>query len=50
MAICTYHLHDDPVAIPAVIHQIRPDYRIDAKDVEITELGRFTTKVLFFSR
>jgi FkbM family methyltransferase len=28
MAICVYHMKDDPVEIPAVIGQIRQDYRL----------------------
>lgn len=47
MAICTYHLIDDAVAIPTVVKNILPDYQIQAKDIEIG-WSRFTPKVMFF--
>ena len=47
MAICTYHLPDDPVVIPALVKEAQPAYRIHAKDIEAF-LGKITTKVLFF--
>jgi len=47
MAICTYHLPDDPVVIPATASGFVPDYTVHAKDIGFTE-GRFTPKVLFF--
>jgi len=47
MAIGSYHLHDDPAAIPAVVRQAQPRYRIAAKDFEVGSHG-WITKVLFF--
>ncbi len=47
MAICSYHLADDPVAIPAVAQKAQPAYRIHAKDYEPGP-HRMITKVLFF--
>ncbi|MBZ5513481.1 MAG: FkbM family methyltransferase [Acidobacteriia bacterium] len=47
MAICVYHLRDDPQVIPRVVAQAQPSYRIVAKDVERS--GRWVRpKVLFF--
>jgi FkbM family methyltransferase len=47
MAICTYHLPDDPVVVPATASGFVPDYTVHAKDIEFYE-GRITPKVLFF--
>ena len=47
MAICVYHLADDPAVIPRVVEKERTGYRIHAKDIE-TGVGRVTPKVLFF--
>ncbi len=47
MAISSYHLHDDPAAIPAVVAPLQPAYRIHAKDFEDGP-HRLITKVLFF--
>lgn len=47
MAICTYHLEDDPIVIPTTVLSLQPGYQIRAKDVEFIPRG-LTTKVLFF--
>ena len=47
MAICVYHLPDDPQVIPRVVAQAQPSYRIIAKDVETAE-RRVRPKVFFF--
>ena len=47
MAISSYHLHDDPDAIPAVVRKAQPAYQIHAKDYEPGP-HRMITKVLFF--
>jgi FkbM family methyltransferase len=47
MAISSYHLRDDPAAIPAVVRQAQPRYHIAAKDFEVAGHG-WITKVLFF--
>ncbi|MBI3695811.1 MAG: FkbM family methyltransferase, partial [Acidobacteria bacterium] len=47
MAISSYHLHDDPDAIPAVVRTAQPAYQIHAKDYEPGP-HRMITKVLFF--
>ena len=51
MAICTYHMRDDVIAIPTVTKEAYPGYQIHAKDIEAmrTSSGvEFRTKVLFF--
>jgi FkbM family methyltransferase len=47
LAICTYHLPDDTVAVPAVVRKANPSYLIHAKDAE-NQLARYVTKVMFF--
>lgn len=47
MAISSYHLRDDPSAIPAVVARLQPAYQIHAKDFE-EGARRLITKVLFF--
>jgi FkbM family methyltransferase len=47
MVLCTYHVEDDPTAIPSVVKNIEPGYRIHAKDMERAESGMIP-KVLFF--
>ena len=47
MAISSYHMHDDPAAISAVVSKARPGYKIHAKDYEDGP-RRLITKVLFF--
>ncbi len=47
MAICTYHVDDDPGVIPAIVKEIESSYRIHAKDIEVIE-GKVRTKTLFF--
>ena len=47
MAICSYHLEDDPVRLPEIAKRTYSGYRIHAKDFEII-LGRLQPKVLFF--
>jgi FkbM family methyltransferase len=46
MAICVYHLRDDPTVIPAVVRSAQPAYRIESKDLETDVWIR--PKVLFF--
>ena len=48
MAICVYHLPDDPTIIPALVKRAQPDYRIHAKDIDTTG-AKVRTKVLFFN-
>jgi len=47
MAISSYHMWDDPQAIPAVVRGAQPAYLIHAKDFERGP-WRLITKVLFF--
>ena len=48
MAICTYHMHDDPVAVPQVPLKIHSDYRVHAKELDVNwEDTR--PKILFFN-
>ena len=47
MAICSYHLGDDPTVIPAVVATAQPAYQVHAKAFD-TNWRRFITKVLFF--
>jgi FkbM family methyltransferase len=47
MAVCSYHLHDDPEVIPKVVRDIEPSYAITAKDVESIDRW-IRPKVLFF--
>ena len=48
MAICTYHMHDDPVAVPEVTLKIQSDYRVHAKELDVNwEDTR--PKILFFN-
>ncbi len=47
MAICVYHLPDDPKVIPQVVAQAQPAYRIMCKDVESAE-RQVRPKVFFF--
>lgn len=47
MAICAYHLEDDPLVLPAIVKKAQPSYQLHAKDVEFI-YNRVTTKVLFF--
>ena len=46
MAICTYHLPDDPDVIPRVVLEARPDYAIHVKDLALH--ARVRPKVMFF--
>lgn len=49
MAICSYHLADDPVVLPVIVLKAQPTYRIHATDVEESPVGRgLIPKVLFF--
>ena len=47
LAICTYHRPDDPAVIPAVIGEVRNDYRMHAKDF-VLHWGSVGPKVLLF--
>ena len=48
MAICTYHMVDDSIAVPEVALRLRPDYRIHAKQLAVG-WDRPNPKVLFFN-
>ena len=48
MAICTYHMYDDPVAVPEVTLNIQSDYRIHAKELDINHEDT-RPKILFFN-
>ncbi len=48
MAICTYHLVDDPTAVPEVALGLQPDYRIHARQMDVNQ-GKPNPKVLFFN-
>ena len=48
MAICSYHIDDDPGVIPAIVKEIESSYRIHAKNIEVIE-GKVQTKILFFN-
>lgn len=47
MAICTYHLDDDPTVIPSIVRGIEPSYSIHAKDAEFVR-RTMVVKVMFF--
>jgi FkbM family methyltransferase len=47
MAISSYHMRDDPEAIPAVVRSVQTGYKISGKDYEDGP-RRLITKVLFF--
>ena len=47
LAICAYHLEDDPRVIPATVRAINSNYEMHVKDVDIIGT-RVTPKVLFF--
>ena len=48
MAICTYHMIDDPVVVPEVALNIQPDYRVHAKELEVNHIDT-RPKILFFN-
>ena len=48
MAICTYHMEDDPVAVPRVALSLTPDYQVHAKELEVNR-NSTRPKVLFFN-
>lgn len=48
MALCTYHMVDDPVAVPEATLKIQSDYRVHAKELDVNwEDTR--PKILFFN-
>ena len=47
LAICTYHLPDDPVVIPKIIAEARSDYHMHAKDL-FFHWGPVSPKLIFF--
>ncbi|MBV8845606.1 MAG: FkbM family methyltransferase [Bryobacterales bacterium] len=51
MAICTYHLRDDPKAIPAVVEAIGAGYKMQCGACSITTIsgGHFRPAVMFFN-
>ena len=48
MAICTYHMEDDPVAVPEVALNIQPDYSVHAKELDVNHEDT-RPKILFFN-
>lgn len=48
MAVCTYHMDDDPVAIPEVALGLHSDYKIHAKEMDVNWKDT-RPKVLFFN-
>ena len=48
MAVCTYHMDDDPVVIPEVALALHADYRIHAKEMDVNWKDT-RPKVLFFN-
>jgi hypothetical protein len=46
MALCIYHLKDDPRAIPALVKQINPAYRV--KQTCLCAADRVQPEVAFF--
>ncbi len=48
MAICTYHLADDPTAVPKVALGLQPDYRIHARQMDVNQ-GKPNPKMLVFN-
>lgn len=51
MAICTYHLRDDPEVIPAVVEGFNAGYRMQCGASSITRVGHggFAPSVMFFN-
>jgi FkbM family methyltransferase len=51
MAICTYHLADDPTAVPAVVESFGAGYRRQCGACSITSIsgGHFRPSVMFFN-
>ena len=51
MAICTYHLPDDPKVIPAVVESVGAGYRMQCGACTITNIsrGHFRPAVMFFN-
>ena len=48
MALCTYHMVDNPVAVPQATLKIQSDYRVHAKELDVNwEDAR--PKILFFN-
>ena len=48
MAICTYHLPDDPLVIPRLVMNTRSDYLAHVKDLDLHG-DRVSPKVVFFN-
>ena len=48
MAVCTYHMDDDPVAIPKAALSLHSDYHIHAKEMDVNWKDT-RPKVLFFN-
>ncbi len=49
LAICSYHLPDDALAIPHAIQQVRPGYRVTRRDfIQVHGGNKVGPKVLFF--
>lgn len=48
MAICTYHMEDDPVVIPETVLGLHSGYRIHAKEMDVNWKD-LRPKVLFFN-
>ena len=49
LAICSYHLPDDALAIPHAIQQVRPGYQVTRRDfIQVHGGNKVGPKVLFF--
>ena len=49
LAICSYHLPDDALAIPQAIQQVRPGYQVTRRDfIQVHGGNKVGPKVLFF--
>jgi hypothetical protein len=51
MAICTYHLRDDPDVIPMIVESIGAGYRMQCGACSINSVGQggFQPAVMFFN-
>ncbi len=47
LAVCSYHMQDDPGAILEIVQRARSDYEVHAKDVDM-RWGTVNPKTLFF--
>ena len=49
LAVCSYHMQDDPETISEIVQRARPDYEIHANDVDM-RWGTVNPKTLFFNQ